>query len=157
MKRYIALSALLLSGCQDPPPPSDAQVARQFATHRPDFEAIVAAVYEAPAISRIELRNGPAEVKPVTVPEARWRPIVARMKAAGVSQLYVSPDADGKSVSFLVYSVGLGVSGRAKSIAYGRTNCPSVADTDEALAEAGGESLCVAKKLAENWNIIADQ
>ena len=129
---------------------------QQFATHRPDFEAIVAAVYEEPAIRRIETRNGPAEIEPASVPETRWRPIVLRMKAAGVSQIDVSPATGGKSVSFLVYDVGIGVSGRLKSIDYGPAACPVVASTDTALAQVG-ESMCATKTLDDNWYIRADQ
>jgi hypothetical protein len=76
------------------------------------------------------------------------------MKAAGVSQIEVLQGEDGKHLSFLVYSVGLGVSGRSKSIEYGAPDCYLVDDTDAALAQAGGAS-CVAKRLDRHWYIRA--
>jgi hypothetical protein len=144
--------ALGVSACSETGIKSDVAIEAHFNTHRQEFEAIAAKVYEQPEIRRLEVNGA---VEPQGIPQARIYAVVVHMDKIGATTVS-SETEEGKSVGVLVYKSQWGLTKTLKEIIYFEKppELPLVEDTDAALNTSKGE---VYKKLDTNWYIYASK
>jgi hypothetical protein len=147
---------LLINPFDDTPHPSDAAMMAQFARERPALETLVKMAEEDAPMQRIApdfTRPDPAPLAPERLADYR-----RRLAAAGIAH---GLSHYGDEVTFIVSTMGLGISGSGKSFVHA-TQQPDDAvlvdgDLDAAASDPANRDARLWRRLAPDWWLELDR
>ena len=138
------------------PHPTDAAMLAQFAAQRPALEEIVSMTEQDPGIERLApdfTRPEPPPIGPERLADYR-----ARLQAAGIAH---GLSRYGSTVTFLVSTQGLAISGSGKGFVYAEHADPDATviggDLDAAVDALADKDVLLQRRIDERWWLQLDR
>jgi hypothetical protein len=139
-----------------PPHPTDAAMLAQFARVQPSLESIVGMIEQDPRIERLApdfTRPEPAPIAPERLADYR-----ARLHAAGIAH---GLSHYGGTVTFLVSTQGLAISGSGKGFVHAEHADPDASvidgDLDAAVDALADKDVLLQRRIGERWWLQLDR
>jgi len=155
-KLEILVIGLLLAGCGDRPHAKDQEMLDHFARHEKGFEELAAMVRQDKKLVRVDTDwTDPTDPATAGVSAERIAEYRRRFQELGILRGFQAKH-DPEYFTFIVNTVGLGISGSGKGYAYLEQTPDLIVKDLDTYKSPDGRSFLAYRQIKGNWYLFLD-